>query len=970
MASLATVSKYDRGASSDESSGTDSDNSIDSEEIARIQLIEGRIKVGWTAHGGGSDGYYFREKPPSEGEKDKFKATKMDFINIKDLLEDINTTLRGMFPGEPWKQIEVMSVFRWTSPGASIVSNEDIDDVFRAIFQHPTWVKLYKNKRLYSRDGMGKNEPHLPQTVGSGELEWRGPGELLKDLQVFTYRIGDEEKPDYIRQIFLNELISSEYQSKFTQSISTDFDFWMSRDDGLYGGKDVPELVRKLPDEWTQEGKGPRTTLKDIHDDILLVGKGSAGLLGDRKMADVIKEIIIKCAALINDKAEWDKCCKHWEFYPVSCSPITGVEGKKELMKVPDFHKKEKKDFAALQKEKEAVMAGKKKIEHDLKELENQLKEVRKKLGRTVIKLPSQQETLQDDQKEALELQEQDLLTKINTLEKPIALKEQLIKKEEERILRGKEGIENFRYKRFNNNPGLWFIYMLNIAKRCRVFHQGRENIKKFVESSLEKLKTNLGEETQEGYVYEISPTDHQFQNTFDCLDPDERKDLYIDIGQFLYQVRQNEQRKLAGVPGFNEVLTYTSVGKLEEEKYNLFDDRQFGSFMKKLQEGTYLDGRRLLTMIEEDWTPPSAETLKELGERGEKVEISLIEHITGYVDAKYLELSAKKMSPVGDVKVDEIPIVIKILFYVIFNASDPMEGIAKKYRLEPVEKGAKKRGSTAKGNVDRSMGWGLFQEGYDFSTAVHGFIRSVTNRLYRVKEEFGAERMKTNIRSKVDQLQNGFGETIPIPVPGRDDLKVEDVHSFLTMAVDYKKDVNEAMRDIMTTASNFKKLQAEAYAKDMNIEQIMEAYKEIVYNLMDKQGYGGYRADDYDRFFSNHSRRFVKQQDNMHAKVIIDNKKLEFPRRHGGKKRKKRTRRKGKKKRKRTRKRNKRKCKKRMKKKIICLSAPNKKATRKLIRVTKKLARMKGIKLSKCSKQRIKKWAKRKKRTRRRRKR
>jgi len=54
--------------------------------------------------------------------------------------------------------------------------------------------------------------------------------------------------------------------------------------------------------------------------------------------------------------------------------------------------------------------------------------------------------------------------------------------------------------------------------------------------------------------------------------------------------------------------------------------------------------------------------------------------------------------------------------------------------------------------------------------------------------------------------------------------------------------------------------------------------------------------------------------------------------------------------------------------KKIICLSAPNKKATRKLIRVTKKLARMKGIRLSKCSKQRIKKWGKKKKRTRRKR--
>ena len=91
-----------------------------------------------------------------------------------------------------------------------------------------------------------------------------------------------------------------------------------------------------------------------------------------------------------------------------------------------------------------------------------------------------------------------------------------------------------------------------------------------------------------------------------------------------------------------------------------------------------------------------------------------------------------------------------------------------------------------------------------------------------------------------------------------------------------------------------------------------------------------------------------------------------------GKKKRKKRTRRKRKKKRKRTRKKRKKKrnCKKRMKKKIICLSAPSKKATRKLIRVTKKLAKMKGIRLSKCSKQRIKKWAKRKKRTRRRRKR
>ena len=88
---------------------------------------------------------------------------------------------------------------------------------------------------------------------------------------------------------------------------------------------------------------------------------------------------------------------------------------------------------------------------------------------------------------------------------------------------------------------------------------------------------------------------------------------------------------------------------------------------------------------------------------------------------------------------------------------------------------------------------------------------------------------------------------------------------------------------------------------------------------------------------------------------------------RSGGKKKKrKRTRRKRKKKNKRTRR--KRNCKKRMKKKIVCISSYNGKATRKLIKVTKKLGKTKGIRLSKCSKKRIKKWGKKMKRTRRKR--
>ena len=93
----------------------------------------------------------------------------------------------------------------------------------------------------------------------------------------------------YPGQFIINSNTEKLCSRHFFYDLATDFDFWMSRDDGLYGGKDVPELVRKLPNEWTEGEKGPVKTLKAIHDEILLVGKGSAGHLGDRKMADVIK---------------------------------------------------------------------------------------------------------------------------------------------------------------------------------------------------------------------------------------------------------------------------------------------------------------------------------------------------------------------------------------------------------------------------------------------------------------------------------------------------------------------------------------------------------------------------------------------------------------------------------------------------------------------------------------------------------
>ena len=741
-------------------------------------------------------------------------------------------------------------------------------------------------------------------------------------MQVFTYRIGDELKTNYIRQIFLNELISSEYQSKYTQAISTDFDFWMAREDGKYSKPTMPEMLREVPNEWTNENKkNNKKKLKAIHDKILNVGKGSAGSLDHKKMADVIKEIIIECAALINDRDEWNKCCKHWEFYPISCSPITGVEGKKELMKVPDLNNEMKQQFIALQEQRKQLT--KKKDNEEYRNDKEKLATVRKQLGKTIIRVPSKAKALPEQQKANLEKQEEALIVNITSYEAELNNEEQGIAEKEEAILKGVRGVDEFSYKRFHNKPGLWFIYMLNIAKRCKVFHQGKENMAKFVDTSLDEVQKNLNGQTQDTYVYEIAPNDYQFENTFDCLDPDERKDLYIDIGQFIFQVRQNDKRKRAGVPGFNQVLTYNMQGEPDGEQYNLFDNEQFMNFMKKLQEGTYLDGRKLLTIIEEDCIN---------GQQGEE---SLLDYITGYVDEKYNTFIKENKSDSEVVDLNKIPIVIKILFYVIFNASDPIEGIAKDYKLDFVEDDDKKRSTSGKSNVDKSMGWGRFVDGYDFSSAIHGFIRSVTNRLYRVEEEFKEGRMKKNIRRKVEQLKLAQeGEF----VPGTTDLTVKEVYNFLNMAVDVKKGVKEQMRAIMTASGNFADLEVEEKKK----EEIMEEYKQRVYKLMDDAGHERFKEADYDYYFSKHSARFVKEEKNKHAKVIIQDGVIKFLTLGGGKKRKKRTRRKRKKKRKRTRKKRKRK-KRRMKKKIIRLSVSNKKSKRKLIKVTKRRKRTRG---------------------------
>ena len=150
------------------------------ESLAQESQIKTRIAVNWTTHGGGTDGYYYRKES-------KGKPVQDDFIRMKDLFDHVNDELAKNC--KEGRRITSIKNFRWTSPGASIVSNEDIDDNFRGIFEHPHWYDLY-GLPYTTRHGLGKNRPHKPNTVGGRESDtgdtW-GPGELLTDLHLALY---------------------------------------------------------------------------------------------------------------------------------------------------------------------------------------------------------------------------------------------------------------------------------------------------------------------------------------------------------------------------------------------------------------------------------------------------------------------------------------------------------------------------------------------------------------------------------------------------------------------------------------------------------------------------------------------------------------------------------------------------------------------------------------------------------------
>ena len=729
--------------------------------------------------------------------------------------------------------------------------------------------------------------------------------------------------------------------------VSEDFGLWLLRDTGAYSaerGVDDVEFQRTFPKEWVKSEIEAKTALQKMHNRIFKIGQGQAGDTIGTKMSVVIKNIILECSKVVDDE-EWNDNCQNWEFYPISCSPMNGVEGKKELLRF---------DSGGASKD---------------------LKEAHARLGasfKALYNYDTHDKKLEDKRKALLEKVEEE-------------------HREIERQIEDADRNKIVIRKRLNVNSGLWFVYMLNMARRCWVFLEGKDIRQNYIK---EAIKKTSGNELQES-VHKITPALAQFKNSFDVLDPDERKQLYMDINGILQNVRPNLEKQTAEQQGenitfFSNAQILKSDGKVE--KFNLFNDEQLEEFMTRLTQGVKLDGRdNLFSKIEADWI---------YGEH------SLLDKIIAFSDKRFKELSGKQ-NEYESANPEEIPKLIKILFYVLYSCSHKEDGIAKEYWSDPKAGNDRElmkkledalKDPEKKAPPNESMGWELgkfmpkWMTYYDFGNAVNGFFKSVWSGSYvSIYKQGSGGRIGNGVLKQLDSVMGG-----------KKSLKEgeEKYYKYLRTGFDFVHPLRSDIKTIMLD-SGFHTYVMDVYDKQMNQASVPKPLSEIfIEQTVDYLLRKFEKTDKKYRYTEGMIKMEIESLINRKQILISEpnpdtgiynwpigrqlskrtrlavlngdssNQKMGFHLMGGKKKRKKRTRRKRKKKRKRTRKRKKRNCKKRMKKKIICLSAPNKKATRKLIRVTKKLGRMKGIRLSKCSKQRIKKWAKRKKRTRKRRKR
>ena len=763
-----------------------------------VDKNNGIMKINWTIHGGGSDGYYY-----NEGELQAKKKMHEDFVNVKDLFEYINEQL----PQE--KKIKSLKIFRWTSPGASIVSNQEIDDVFREIFEHPYWPQLYEGA-WKTRNAMGKDYKHLEATVGSDEMDKRGPGELLKDLQLFMY---DDAKPQEVSDIFLNELLSTEFINKYTQATSSDFGIWTLHDKGNYEDA-YPEFEKRVKTK-AKTVKEQKSKAQKLHEDIFKTKEGKAGSTPSIKMAEAIKDIIVKLA--IDFTA--DNFPQHWEFFPVTCSPMTGVEGRRTLIENRKYDSDRYK-----------------------------INEIQFSLTGPPPKPP------------------------------------QLI--------------------RLHTNAGLTFSYMVNIAKRCKVFNDGKKRREEWVTDFNKKTNHTKWKDS----IDKLNPHELIFYNTFDCMDPDERRQLYIDINMFLQNVRPNATRQQGNV--FNAMtIEAPKMGPI-----NLFKDDQFDEFIKKLEVGVKFDNRKsttsnsLVTKMEVNSLDYINEIINEVDnvllKKGMREKTPENESID---EAKYKELSNK----------GSVPKILKLLFYVIYQASHHEDGIAKDYGLD-VQYNFQ---GSSKSQTNYSMGdkWGFNAE-YNFGDAINKWVKSFwAGWSWRPKkmDSVGQQLMAKGVS---DQLVSALLNKGPLPSAGYDKWQ-DNAYEYLQYADGFIRDRYDKIKhDIVYFATDDKITGAdEEKAKKKLYEKVMSFMPPDSSNKR-----------NFDTFYKSVTRAKTIKFDATKGKFIKP--------KNGGRKRKKRTRRKRKIKLKWSRKR-----KKRNKKKIIRIKKIRNKTTRSYIKVKKRRKRTRG---------------------------
>tara|TARA_B100000575_G_scaffold294071_1_gene307862 strand:- start:9635 stop:11938 length:2304 start_codon:yes stop_codon:yes gene_type:complete len=760
-----------------------------------VDKNNGIMKINWTIHGGGSDGYYY-----NEGGLQAKKEMHEDFVKVKDLFEYINDQL----PQE--KKIKSLKIFRWTSPGASIVSNETIDDVFREIFEHPFWPQLYQGA-WKTRSAMGKNFKHLESTVGSDEMDKRGPGELLKDLQLFMY---DEANPQEASDIFLNELLSTEFINKYTQATSSDFGIWTLHDKGNYEDA-YPEFEKRVKAKTRKE---QTSKAQKLHEEIFKTKEGKAGNTPTIKMTEAIKDIIVTLAKNYSD----GDFPQHWEFFPVTCSPMTGVEGRRTLIENRKFDKDRYKVHDGA-------------FRHT----------------------------------------------------GPPAKPPQLI--------------------RLHTNAGLTFGYMLNIAKRCKVFNDGKKRREKWVADFNEKANHTKWEDS----IDKLNPHELIFYNTFDCMDPDERRQLYIDINMFLQNVRPNATRQQGNV--FNAI----AIDKPSQNNINLFDDTQFNAFIKTLEAGVKFDSR-------------ISGTGSSLVSKIEANSFAYINEIINEVDNVLLEKGMHEKTPenqsIDEAKYKElkesVPKILKLLFYVIYQASHHEDGIAKDYGLDVQYNFGKSSGSSTNYSMG-DPGWGYIED-YNFGNAINKWVKSFWagwSWRPRKMNSVGQQRMAKGVS---DQLVSVLLNKGPLPSAGYDKWQ-DNAYEYLQYADGFIRDSYDKIKhDIVYFATD-------EVITGATEEEAKQKLKSKVMSFMPSDSSND---NNFDTFYKSVTGAKTIEFDATKGKFI--------KRKNGGRKRKKRTRRKRKIKLKWSRK-----CKKRNKKKIIRIKKIRNKTTRSYIKVKKRRKKTRG---------------------------